>query len=191
MNKSAEKLQWDPLSDEELKFCWHCLVDQGQLTTSKLQKFMLEVTGDELTAIQATDLLGYLDATGDGRVGMEEFRHFMSSSELDMTDVQTFLWSPTKSFRERLGLVRVALSQEKAPDPGARDFRLPGFLLTTCDLHGFCRPSMVSQWSQGWGISQFGTVHFSMGNIGKNDCQSLSIPPVAGSGGLGCLAPYL
>ena len=113
---SAEKMQWDPLSDEELKFCWQCLVDQGQLTTSKLQKFMLEVTGDELTAIQATDLLGYLDATGDGRVGMEEFRHFMSTSELDMTDVQTFLWSPTKSFRERLGLVRVALS-EKAPDP--------------------------------------------------------------------------
>ena len=98
---SAEKMQWDPLSDEELKFCWQCLVDQGQLTTSKLQKFMLEVTGDELTAIQATDLLGYLDATGDGRVGMEEFRHFMSTSELDMTDVQTFLWSPTKSFRER------------------------------------------------------------------------------------------
>ena len=32
-------------------------------------------------------------------------RHFMSSSELDMTDPQTFLWSPTKSFRERLGLV--------------------------------------------------------------------------------------
>lgn len=126
---SAEKMQWAPLSDEELKFCWQCLVDQGQLTTSKLQKFMLEVTGDELTAIQATDLLGYLDATGDGRVGMEEFRHFMSTSELDMTDVQTFLWSPTKSFRERLGLVRVALS-EKAPDPGQGGQGLPtsGFL---------------------------------------------------------------
>ena len=110
---AMEKLQWDPLSDEELKFCWQCLVDQGQLTTAKLQKFMLEVTGDELTPLQASDLLGYLDATGDGRVGMEEFRHFMSTTELDMTDPQTFLWSPTKSFRERLGLVRVA--QDKAP----------------------------------------------------------------------------
>ena len=114
---AMEKLQWEPLSDEELKFCWQCLVDQGQLTTAKLQKFMLEVTGDELTPLQASDLLGYLDATGDGRVGMEEFRHFMSTTELDMTDPQTFLWSPTKSFRERLGLVRVA-QDKSSPDAG-------------------------------------------------------------------------
>ncbi|CAK8997499.1 unnamed protein product [Durusdinium trenchii] len=101
-------LPWEPLSEEELKFCWQCLVDQGQLTAPKLQKFMLEVTGEELTLLQAKDLLGYLDATGDGRVGMEEFRHFMSTSELDMTDPQTFLWSPTTSFRQRMGYVRVS-----------------------------------------------------------------------------------
>ncbi|CAJ1390766.1 unnamed protein product [Effrenium voratum] len=34
-------------------------------------------------------------------------RHFMSTSELDMTDPATFLWSPTRSLRERLGLQRV------------------------------------------------------------------------------------
>ena len=46
-------------------------------------------------------------------MGMEEFRHFMSTSELDMSDMETFLWSPTKSFRERLGLVRVEEKEEK------------------------------------------------------------------------------
>ena len=39
------------------------------------------------------------------------------------------------------------------------------------------------------GVSHFGTVHVpQMGNIGKNDCHHLT---VAGSGGLGCLAPNL
>eukprot|EP00913_Durusdinium_trenchii_P002432 g2247.t1 len=66
----------------------------------------------ELTLLQAKDLLGYLDATGDGRVGMEEFRHFMSTSNLDMTDPQTFLWSPTTSFRQRMGYPR---AQEEDP----------------------------------------------------------------------------
>ncbi|CAE8585120.1 unnamed protein product, partial [Polarella glacialis] len=65
-----------------------------------LQKFMLNVTGEELSNIQARDLLGYLDASSDGRVGMEEFRHFMVPNELQRTDANSFMWHPTKKFRD-------------------------------------------------------------------------------------------
>ncbi|CAE8603088.1 unnamed protein product, partial [Polarella glacialis] len=79
---SAKVGSWDTLSEEELKFCWQSIVQLGQLTVENLQKFMLNVTGEELSNIQARDLLGYLDASSDGRVGMEEFRHFMVPNEL-------------------------------------------------------------------------------------------------------------
>jgi len=68
---------------------------------------MKEVAGEELTPVQARDLLSYLDATGDTRVGMEEFKHFMSSSELRLTDPKSFMWSPTKKFCEEHGIKKV------------------------------------------------------------------------------------
>eukprot|EP00933_Yihiella_yeosuensis_P013190 TRINITY_DN12337_c0_g1_i1.p1 TRINITY_DN12337_c0_g1~~TRINITY_DN12337_c0_g1_i1.p1 ORF type:complete len:442 (+),score=106.74 TRINITY_DN12337_c0_g1_i1:54-1328(+) len=105
---------WDPLSEEELKFCWQCIVQHGQLTVPNLQKFMLMVTGEEMTFVQARDLLGYLDASGDGRVGMEEFRHFMSASELQRTTPKQFMWSPTKLFREEHGLASPKAKQAAA-----------------------------------------------------------------------------
>ncbi|OLP99589.1 hypothetical protein AK812_SmicGene17849 [Symbiodinium microadriaticum] len=112
---------WEPLTEEELRFSWHCLVDQGQLTVASLQQFMLDVAGEELSNVQARDLLSYLDATGDGRVGMDEFRHFMSATELHDVQPQTFLWSPTKSYREKHGLMRVGSGGEPSISADRRE----------------------------------------------------------------------
>jgi len=112
---------WEPLTEEELRFSWHCLVDQGQLTVTSLQQFMLDVAGEELSNVQARDLLSYLDATGDGRVGMDEFRHFMSATELHDVQPQTFLWSPTKSYREKHGLMRVGSGGEPSTSADRRE----------------------------------------------------------------------
>ena len=43
------------------------------------------------------------------------FHPVPSLGELDMTDPQTFLWCPTKSFRERMGYVRVEAASPPAP----------------------------------------------------------------------------
>jgi len=107
-------LSWEPLSEDELNFCWQALVDNGQLSVSKLQKFMSAVAGEDLTAMQAKDLLGYLDATGDGRVGQEEFSHFMSFSELRLSDPKTFMWAPMKKFREEKGIMSKAKAAQSA-----------------------------------------------------------------------------
>ena len=43
---------FEPLSDEEVNFCWRCLVDQGQLSVEKLQKFYQEISGEPLSVVQ-------------------------------------------------------------------------------------------------------------------------------------------
>eukprot|EP00930_Biecheleria_cincta_P044924 TRINITY_DN30954_c0_g1_i1.p1 TRINITY_DN30954_c0_g1~~TRINITY_DN30954_c0_g1_i1.p1 ORF type:complete len:357 (-),score=89.07 TRINITY_DN30954_c0_g1_i1:337-1407(-) len=111
---SPADLSWEPLSEDELKFCWQALVDNGQLSVKNLQKFMSAVAGEDLTAMQAKDLLGYLDASGDGRVGYEEFSHFMSFSELRLSDPKTFMWAPMKKFREERGINSKAKTAQSA-----------------------------------------------------------------------------
>jgi hypothetical protein len=79
---------------------WKGLVDEGKLSITKLQTFMETVAGVELTTIQAKDLLGYMDANGDGRVGMEDFKNFLSIGRLMDTDVKSFMWEPKAKFRQ-------------------------------------------------------------------------------------------
>jgi len=90
-----------PLTDEEVQFCWRGLVDEGKMSVPKLQRFMEQVAGHNLSAVQARDLIQYMDADGDGRVGKEDFRNFMSTPSLDHTDVKNFMWTPKAKFREK------------------------------------------------------------------------------------------
>mmetsp|Transcript_19648 Transcript_19648/g.52154 ORF Transcript_19648/g.52154 Transcript_19648/m.52154 type:complete len:320 (+) Transcript_19648:107-1066(+) len=91
---------FEPLTEEEVNFCWRCLVDQGQLSTGKLQTFYQEITGERLSAVQAKDLRNYMDADGNGVVGMEDFKNFMSICRLQDTDPKSFMWTPNHKWRE-------------------------------------------------------------------------------------------
>lgn len=96
--------QVEPLNDEELQFVWRCLVEEGKLTLPKLRQFMEDITGEKLSVVQAKDLLNYMDMNGDGRVGQEDFKAFMQTSCLGMTDPKTFMWTPKSKFRQESGL---------------------------------------------------------------------------------------
>mmetsp|Transcript_6559 Transcript_6559/g.16093 ORF Transcript_6559/g.16093 Transcript_6559/m.16093 type:complete len:348 (-) Transcript_6559:35-1078(-) len=96
-----------PLNDDEIAFCWKALVDEGKLSVTKLQAFMKELCAVELSPVQAKDLLNYMDANGDGRVGMEDFKYFMSIGRLQDTDAQTFMWKPKAKFRADHGKAEV------------------------------------------------------------------------------------
>lgn len=88
------------LNEDELLFLWKGLVENGQLSISKLQTFMREVAGVSMSIVQARDLLDYMDANGDGRVGMEDFKNFLSIGHLAETDAKSFMWEPKKKFQE-------------------------------------------------------------------------------------------
>jgi len=89
-----------PLSDDEVQFCWRGLVDEGRLSVHKLRKFMEDVCGFTMSTMQAKDLLAYMDANGDGRVGMEDFKYFMGTPSLEHLDAKTFMWNPKAKYRE-------------------------------------------------------------------------------------------
>lgn len=103
MPASRLAYKFEPLHEEELSFCWKSLVDQGQLSVPRLQAFMEEVCGEKLTYVAAKDLLGYMDANGDGRVGMEDFRNFMTIGTLADTNAKDFMWTPKRKYREEHG----------------------------------------------------------------------------------------
>lgn len=110
---------FERLTEEEVTFCWRGLADQGQLTVGRLQKFFLDVCGEQLSAVQAKDLLGYMDANGDGRVGMEDFRNFVSTGQLADTDIKSFMWTPKAKYREEHGLDKAgAVHEVVASDAG-------------------------------------------------------------------------
>lgn len=88
------------LNEDELLFLWKGLVEEGRLSVPKLQQFMEIVAGVRMTVVQAKDLLDYMDANGDGRVGMEDFKSFLSVGHLADTDVKSFMWEPKKKFQE-------------------------------------------------------------------------------------------
>lgn len=102
----------EKLTEEELQFCWRCLVDGGQLTVPKLQEFFDKVCGQHLPLSQANDLLNYMDSSHDGRVGMEEFKFFMQVGCLEETDAQTFMWAPHRR-KSTSGLELRALREEQ------------------------------------------------------------------------------
>jgi len=94
---------FEALNEEEVTFCWLSLVDKGQLSAQKLQQFMLEVCGERLSNMQARDLLNYMDANGDGIVGREDFRNFVSVGRMEDTDPKDFMWTPKRKYREEHG----------------------------------------------------------------------------------------
>merc|ERR1719416_321815 len=49
---------------------------------------MYMITGEKLSAVQAKDLLKYMDANEDGVVGREDFKHFISVGRLKDTKCQ-------------------------------------------------------------------------------------------------------
>ena len=91
----------EPLTDEEFAFCWRSLVEEGRISVPRLQKFMLDVCGRRLSSMEAEDLLSYMDANEDGRVGQEDFRYFLSVASLEGTDSGNFMWTPKAHFREK------------------------------------------------------------------------------------------
>lgn len=90
----------ETLSEEEMLFLWKGLVDHGQLHLEKLQMFMKEVAGVNMSEMQARDLLEYMDANGDGRVGMEDFNNFLSIGHISETTAHDFMWEPKKKYRQ-------------------------------------------------------------------------------------------
>jgi len=99
-------LEFEPLTEDELAFCWKALVDESKLSVPKLQKFMQDVCGTKLSNVQAKDLLDYMDANGDDRVGMEDFKNFMSVGRLVDTDPKSFMWAPKAKYRAEHGIGR-------------------------------------------------------------------------------------
>lgn len=94
---------FEPLSEEEMLFCWRTLVDEGRLSAPKLMQFMSEVGGVKLSAVQAKDLLNYMDADSDGNVGKSDFKYFMSIGRLEDTDAKSFMWAPKAKYQEEHG----------------------------------------------------------------------------------------
>lgn len=94
---------FEQLSEEEIHFCWLSLVENGQLPVEKLQEFMLTITGERLSTVQAKDLLKYMDANGDGNVGQGDFRNFVSIGRLEDTNPKDFMWTPKRKYREEHG----------------------------------------------------------------------------------------
>mmetsp|Transcript_28155 Transcript_28155/g.44024 ORF Transcript_28155/g.44024 Transcript_28155/m.44024 type:complete len:345 (-) Transcript_28155:16-1050(-) len=110
-----------PLSEEEMLFLWKGLVDEGKLSPAKLQVFMHQVAGVKLTPVQVQDLLGYMDANSDGRVGMEDFKNFLSVGRLAETDAKSFMWEPKAKFQRENPHSRVHTvdSAERQPSAGS------------------------------------------------------------------------
>lgn len=122
----------EALNEDELLFLWKGLVEEGRLSVPKLQQFMETVAGVRMTVVQAKDLLNYMDANGDGRVGMEDFKSFLSIGHLADTDVKSFMWEPRKKFQEENPHHKhaaVAAAAQEGPDahhgqhPHAHDSR--------------------------------------------------------------------
>lgn len=104
----------EPATEDELAFCWRALVDEGKLSIDKLQAFMKDICGVRLSPTQAKDLVTYMDANGDGRVGLDDFRHFMSIGCLADTDPKSFMWAPSAKYRQEHGLTDSQQRQEQA-----------------------------------------------------------------------------
>jgi hypothetical protein len=98
---------FEPLDDEEIAFVWKCITDHGQLTPATLKDVMKEICGMDISQIACKDLLAYMDANGDGVVGQDDFREFMSIGRLSDTDPKAFLW------REKQGKRGVRLQTGK------------------------------------------------------------------------------
>mmetsp|Transcript_16942 Transcript_16942/g.45026 ORF Transcript_16942/g.45026 Transcript_16942/m.45026 type:complete len:395 (+) Transcript_16942:184-1368(+) len=119
--QAAAEQGFEPLSEDEVSFVWKSLVDQGALSEASLQRFMLEVCGDKISAVQARDLLNYMDADGNGSVGKEDFRNFVSVGRLADTDAKAFMWHPNAKYRQEHGTEL----QEKAGQPEAQPGSAP------------------------------------------------------------------
>mmetsp|Transcript_49457 Transcript_49457/g.87081 ORF Transcript_49457/g.87081 Transcript_49457/m.87081 type:complete len:363 (-) Transcript_49457:101-1189(-) len=104
--------EFEPLTEEEILFCWKGLVDEGKMSIPKLQKFMLQVCNVNLSTVQARDMIQYMDANGDGRVGLEDFKNFMSIGRLADTDAKNFMWTPKAQFRQEHGIGKNAKEEE-------------------------------------------------------------------------------
>eukprot|EP00929_Paragymnodinium_shiwhaense_P053070 TRINITY_DN26570_c0_g1_i2.p1 TRINITY_DN26570_c0_g1~~TRINITY_DN26570_c0_g1_i2.p1 ORF type:complete len:450 (-),score=146.26 TRINITY_DN26570_c0_g1_i2:71-1420(-) len=89
-----------PLTEEELQFCWRSLVEEGRVSMTKLQGLVKSLCGYSMTAVQCKDLLRYMDANGDGRVGMEDFKNFMQVPCCAQTDPKSFMWTPNANYRK-------------------------------------------------------------------------------------------
>lgn len=104
VRSSVKAREFEPLTEEEMLFCWKSLVDEGKLSIPKLQTFMQQVCGVNLSTVQARDMIQYMDANGDGRVGLEDFKNFMSIGRLADTDAKNFMWTPKAQFRMEHGI---------------------------------------------------------------------------------------
>jgi len=137
---------FDALTEEEVQFCWKSLVESTQLSVQKLQEFMWVVTGEHLTAVQAKDLLNYMDANEDGVVGREDFRNFVSTGRLQDTNAKDFMWTPKRRYREEHGTVEK--QQPKEDDalfgglPGANTSRSSTLEATPADATKSLSPQM-------------------------------------------------
>lgn len=114
--------EFEPLTEDEIHFCWKGLVDQGQLSIPKLQTFMLQVCGVNLSAVQARDMIQYMDANGDGRVGLEDFKNFVSIGRLADTDPKNFMWTPKAQFRLEHGYGKHAKEDDSGLHPVLASF---------------------------------------------------------------------
>merc|ERR1719359_906182 len=106
---------FENLTQEEVNFGWRSLAQQGQIAVPKLRQFMQDVCGTRLSIVQAKDLLNYMDADGDGRVGQEDFKFFMQTGRLSQTDSSTFMWKPKSKFRAEHGDERPASASASKP----------------------------------------------------------------------------
>jgi len=107
---------FEGLTDEEVQFCWLSLVESTQLTAAKLQEFMYMITGEKLSAVQAKDLLKYMDANEDGVVGREDFKHFISVGRLKDTNAKDMMWTPKRKYREEHGTDKQQKDKDRDED---------------------------------------------------------------------------
>jgi len=71
----------------------------------------------DISQIACKDLLGYMDANGDGVVGQDDFRDFMSVGRLADTNPKEFLW------REKPGKKAVRMKKTKTGADAEADIK--------------------------------------------------------------------
>mmetsp|Transcript_42997 Transcript_42997/g.93625 ORF Transcript_42997/g.93625 Transcript_42997/m.93625 type:complete len:296 (-) Transcript_42997:25-912(-) len=105
-----------PLTDDEVQFCWKSVVEQSRISVESLQGFFQDVCGERLSGSQAQDMLSYMDANGDGYVGRDDFKHFMSVGSLAQTKPQNFMWTPNAKYREDLAVRKDPRNSPRMPE---------------------------------------------------------------------------
>lgn len=116
--RNAPPQSFEPLTEDEVNFCWCSLADHGQLSLAKLRAFMLDVCGEDLSVSQARDLLNYMDANLDGKVGLDEFKNFLSVGTLADTDPPNFMWRPNAKYLEECGVEKAVGEPITVKDTG-------------------------------------------------------------------------